>query len=199
MTFSEIKYSNDMNFTNNIITSDLIKNTDFNPNNIYMCLPDIYDNKSKHYLNIQNIIFDIFEKNGIVSNENEEIKKKEDLKKLLKYSPNLSQIRVIYGLISNNNINEDESELLKTLIDKEAHITIFKFKNLHTMEDINTELILDELHSINISNFYVDSYNELNTLDKNYKNELDDAAFSLKIIKFNDVLFSCDISCSHYW
>ena len=94
---------------------------------------------------------------------------------------------MIYGLISNNNINENESELLKTLIDKKAHITIFKFKNLDTMEYINDELILDELHSISISYFDVDSYNKLNTQDTNYKNELDDAAFSLKIIGFNDV------------
>ena len=191
MTFlKNIKYSN-MNLIkntdfdlNNIITSDFIKNTDFDPNNIYMCLPDICDNKSEHYLNIQNIIYDIFEKYEIVSNQ--KIKKKEDLKKLLNYIPNLNQIRVIYGLISNNNINENESELLKTLIDKKAHVTIFKFKNLDTMEDINYELILDELHSINISKFSVDSDNGLNTQDKNYITELNDAAFSLNIIKLNN-------------
>ena len=67
---------------NNIITSDLIKNTDFDPNNIYICLPDICDNKSKHYLNIQNIIFDIFKKYEIVSNGN--IKKKRRFKKIIK-------------------------------------------------------------------------------------------------------------------
>jgi hypothetical protein len=162
-------------------TNNFIKHKNFDSNDIYIYLPNECNNKLKYYSNIQQIIFDIFKSIEIETNKN--IKKSYDLQNSFYNNESFRGVKVIYGLVLNNNINEKESKFLKALIDKGANVIIFKFEL--TMTNNATEVNIDELYSINQLMFIVDSNNELSNCTDDYKNKINNAGILLEISDLN--------------